>query len=830
MTARRRRAIELRSATPGRERWVAATLTGRPDLVDRIERLLSAQPGVRSARANSATGTFLIEFEDESPMMREPLFSAVSGILLPWDDPQGEIALRSELPGRQRWVVSAIAGNAGLAVRAQRELLRLDGVAAARVSAVTGSVVLEFDPTIGISAQNILRCVRAAGRYGEHAEFAESEPPHHRGLQASTCYLAAGAMIVVPRMFLGASVAASPLLMSLGFVGAAVITSYGVYQYLREHIIDGTATGRTLRRLTDKLRPFRRQFLIASIFSIVRKAVDFAPPIFIGMAVNIVTGNPSALFAAIGISSLAGQITALGITAWLVYVFESTFEYLYKSRWRLLAQDVQHHLRVEAYAHAQLLQMQYLEGESTGALTTALNENINQLQLFLDDGVNALLEIATNIAVIVVAFSILAPSAAWIALPPVPVIAWVAIRYQKRIVPIYETMHRRSAQISSLLVNNFIGINTIRSFGTEKEELRRLEAMSAGYRRTSREAISRFAAFEPTARIPIQTAFATIVIAGGHQVLAGRISSGAFASTLFLLPRFLFPFAYLGQTIDRYQRAMSAMQSVFDLMDKPIGPSGGDIRLPRDQVRGAISFENVAFAYSPGEPILQHLSLDIAAGETIGVVGQTGSGKTTLVKLLLRFYDTSNGRILLDGHDVSRLDSRDLRNAIGLVGQDVFLLDGTIRENIAYGSPRASMEDIERAAGLAEAIEFIERLPAGFDTKVGERGSKLSGGQRQRLSLARAILKDPPVLVLDEATAALDNETEAAIQKSLAKISRGRTTIVIAHRLSTIRHADRIIVLGTGGTLLESDTHERLLQLNGSYASLWRVQTGEEMD
>jgi ATP-binding cassette subfamily B protein len=802
-------------------------LTDRPDLADRIEAMLRAQPGVRSARANPVTGTFLIEFDNESPMTREPLFSVICSILLAGDDPQDEVTLRSELPGRQRWVVSAIVGNAGLAARVQRELLRLDGVAVARVSAVTGSVVLEFGPTIGISAQNILRCVRAAERSGEHAE---SEPPHHRGLQVSSCYLAAGAMIVVPRMFLGASVAANPLLLSLGFVGAAVITSYGVYQYLREHIIDGTATGRTLRRLTDKLRPFRRQFLIASIFSIVRKAVDFAPPIFIGMAVNIVTGNPSAFFAAIGISSLAGQITALGITAWLVYIFESTFEYLYKSRWRLLAQDVQHYLRVEAYAHAQLLQMRYLEDENTGALATALNENINQLQLFLDDGVNALLEIVTNVAVIVVAFSILAPSVAWIALPPVPVIAWVAIRYQKRIAPIYEAMHRRSAQISSLLVNNFIGINTIRSFGAEKEELHRLETMSAGYRRTSREAISRFAAFEPTARIPIQTTFAMVVIAGGHQVLAGRISSGAFASTLFLLPRFLFPFAYLGQTIDRYQRAMSAMQRVFDLMDKPIGPSGGDIRLPRDQVRGAISFENVAFAYRAGEPILRQLSLDIAAGETIGVVGQTGSGKTTLVKLLLRFYDTSNGRILLDGHDVSRLDSRDLRDAIGLVGQDVFLIDGTIRENIAYGSPRASMEDIERAAGLAEAMEFIERLPAGFDTDVGERGSKLSGGQRQRLSLARAILKDPPVLVLDEATAALDNETEAAIQKSLAKISRGRTTIVIAHRLSTIRHADRIIVLGTGGTLLESDTHERLLQLNGSYASLWRVQTGEETE
>jgi ATP-binding cassette subfamily B protein len=273
---------------------------------------------------------------------------------------------------------------------------------------------------------------------------------------------------------------------------------------------------------------------------------------------------------------------------------------------------------------------------------------------------------------------------------------------------------------------------------------------------------------------------------------------------------------------------MASTHRVLDLVDTPIHVQGEGRTLPLSQVKGALTFENVSFGYASRANVLTHLSLHIPAGETWAFVGSTGSGKSTLVKLLLRFYTPNAGRILLDGVSTDEFNIRDLRRAIGLVSQDVFLIQGTVRENIGYGSPSVSDAAIQEAARVAEAHEFIESLPQGYDTVVGERGQKLSGGQRQRISIARAVLKAPPILVLDEATSAVDNETESAIQRSLERIVLGRTTILIAHRLSTVRNAHRICVLEKGG-ILESGTHEELLLKGGVYAALWKVQTGERV-
>jgi ATP-binding cassette subfamily B protein len=261
------------------------------------------------------------------------------------------------------------------------------------------------------------------------------------------------------------------------------------------------------------------------------------------------------------------------------------------------------------------------------------------------------------------------------------------------------------------------------------------------------------------------------------------------------------------------------------LLDTPITLHPGQQRLPVSNVQGDIRFEDVGFAYAGRDAVVQHLTLKVPAGQTVAIVGSTGSGKSTLVKLLLRFYEVNQGRIVLDGVDVRELAPQDLRQAIGLVSQDVFLFHGTVAENIAYGTFGATAAEIEQAARMAEAHEFIRSLPQGYDTIVGERGQKLSGGQRQRLAIARAIVKDPPILVLDEATSAVDNETEAAIQRSLEKITVNRTTIAIAHRLSTIRNADCIYVMEQG-QLVEWGTHEELLERGELYASLWRVQMG----
>jgi ATP-binding cassette subfamily B protein len=273
---------------------------------------------------------------------------------------------------------------------------------------------------------------------------------------------------------------------------------------------------------------------------------------------------------------------------------------------------------------------------------------------------------------------------------------------------------------------------------------------------------------------------------------------------------------------------MASTNRVFDLLDTDARIPNGSLALHTDQVRGEVVFDHVNFEYQSreGQPVIHDLSLVIPAGETAAIVGATGSGKTTLVKLLLRFYDVQRGRITLDGYDIRQLELSDLRRAIGFVSQDVFLFHGTVRENIAYGSFDAGMEQIIEAAKIAEAHEFIAALPEGYETIVGERGQKLSGGQRQRISIARAVLKDPPVLILDEATSSVDNETEAAIQRSMERIAIGRTTIVIAHRLSTVRKADRIFVL-ENGWLREKGRHQELVTAKGIYAGLWQVQTGE---
>jgi ATP-binding cassette subfamily B protein len=271
---------------------------------------------------------------------------------------------------------------------------------------------------------------------------------------------------------------------------------------------------------------------------------------------------------------------------------------------------------------------------------------------------------------------------------------------------------------------------------------------------------------------------------------------------------------------------MASTNRVLNLVETPVRIVHGGRRLPIEAVRGEIAFEDVRFGYDERPDVVRGISLRIPAGQTWAFVGSTGSGKSTLVKLLLRFYDPTSGIIRVDGSPHSELDLQDLRRAIGFVSQDVFLVDGTVRENIAYGTPEASHEGIVEAARVAEAHGFISSLPRGYDTRVGERGVKLSGGQRQRIAIARAVLKAPPILVLDEATSAVDNETEAAIQRSLDRIVVGRTTILIAHRLSTVRGAHRICVLEEGA-ITEQGTHDELVARGGSYAALWRVQTGE---
>ncbi|MBW3570788.1 MAG: ABC transporter ATP-binding protein/permease [Gemmatimonadetes bacterium] len=581
-----------------------------------------------------------------------------------------------------------------------------------------------------------------------------------------------------------------------------------------------------LRRLVRYARPHRRSVWLATLCSVLNKLFDLAPEALIGAAVDVVVRGEQSLVGSLGFPDPRHQLMVLAAITFVVWLLESLFEYLYGVLWRNLAQTVQHELRQRAYSHLQDLDLAYFEERSAGGLMSVLGDDVNQLERFLDRGANEIIQVVTTVVLVGAAFFAMAPEVAWMAMLPMPFVVWGSIRFQRRLEPLYAEVRERAAAVNARLASNLSGITTIKAYAAEEHERRRVARDSQGYREANRRAIAYSAAFVPLIRILILVGFTGTLVFGGLQALNGELAVGTYSFLVYVTQRLLWPLTRLGETLDQYQRAMASTRRIFGVLDAPVEAHPGHRALPAERVRGAVEMRGVTFAYRGRAPVLRDFSLHIAPGETVAVVGPTGSGKSTLVKLLLRLYEVDAGAILLDGTDIRTLRLGDLRRCIGLVSQDVFLFPGTVRENIAYGSFGATAQQVERASRLAEAHEFVTGLPQGYETVVGERGQRLSGGQRQRIAIARAILKDPPILVLDEATSAVDNETEAAIQRSLEHVSRDRTTIAIAHRLSTVRNAHRIYVMDRG-RIVEHGRHEELVDAGGMYAALWRVQTGE---
>lgn len=587
-----------------------------------------------------------------------------------------------------------------------------------------------------------------------------------------------------------------------------------------------TSSFKALGRLLRYARGYRRRIIAATTCSIINKLFDIAPEILIGVAIDVVVNQEESFVAGLGFETAQEQITILAVLTFFIWAGESLFEYLFQILWRNLAQRLQSDLRQDAYEHAQRLDMSFFESTSSGQLVATMNDDVNQLERFLDGGANAMIQVGVTVVAVGAVFFVLSPLIALLAFTPIPLIIWGAFYFQRKAGPLYADVREKVGDLSSRLANNLGGIATIKSFTAEQREAKRLREASEAYVQANERAIRISSAFIPVIRMAILAGFLATFTVGGMMALEGSLNVGAYGVLVFLTQRLLWPLTGLAAVIDLFERAMASTRRILDLLAEPVNvhdQAGTPLAQP---VRGEVSFNNIEFRYGSSGAGVHGISLDVPAGHTLALVGATGSGKSTLIKLLLRFYDPAGGEIRIDGQPIRDVSLTSLRDAIGLVSQDVYLFEGSIRDNLAYGRPGASDEEIIEAAKTAEAWSFISALPEGLDTAVGERGVRLSGGQRQRLSLARALLKDPPILVLDEATSAVDNETEAAIQRSLSRIGHNRTVIMIAHRLSTIVEADTIAVV-ENGRVIEQGDHQSLLARQGAYYAQWQVQTGQ---
>ncbi len=591
--------------------------------------------------------------------------------------------------------------------------------------------------------------------------------------------------------------------------------------------------------------PYKLQAAVGILASIFARLLDLLPPLMLGVAIDAVFRDTLAYHEAFPIGSgfiesvvPAGETGQFWFTIGIIagaFGLGAVFHWIRNWGFNSFAQNIQHDVRTDTYDKMQQLNMDFFADKQTGEMMSILSNDVNRLERFLNDGMNSMF----RLLVMVVGIGLLLFAINWqlalIAMVPVPLIMVFTYIFIRLIQPKYAAVRSTVGNVNSRLENNLGGIKVIKSSTTEDYESDRVDDVSQQYFDTNWEAIRIRIGFFPGLRLLAGFGFALTFIVGGLWVLrdtggpgplTGSLSEGMFVVFILYTQRFVWPMAQFGQIINMYQRARASSARIFGLMDEPHRVSENNDADDLDVGDGDVTYEDVTFGYDEEETIVEDINFTVEGGETVALVGPTGAGKSTLLKLLMRMYDVDEGQIRVDGQDISDTTLKSLRQSMGYVSQDTFLFYGTVEENIAYGTFDADREQVVEAAKMAEANAFIENLPDGYDTEVGERGVKLSGGQRQRLSIARAILRDPEILVLDEATSDVDTETEMLIQRSLDRLTANRTTFAIAHRLSTIKDAELILVV-ENGHIVERGTHEELLSNGGLYAHLWGVQAGE---
>jgi ATP-binding cassette subfamily B protein len=587
---------------------------------------------------------------------------------------------------------------------------------------------------------------------------------------------------------------------------------------------------------------YKLQAFVGIFASIFARLLDLAPPVLLGFALDAVFREdknfqdiwfvPDSVIPA----DPQGQLLLTVVLIGGAFMFGSMFHWVRNWGFNSFAQNIQHDVRTDTYDKMQRLNMDFFADKQTGEMMSILSNDVNRLERFLNDGMNSMFRLTVMVLGIAGILFYLNWQLALVALLPVPLIAGFTYLFIKIIQPKYAEVRSTVGKVNSRLENNLGGIKVIKSSNTEEYESDRVDDVSQNYFDANWDAIETRIKFFPGLRLLAGFGFVLTFFAGGLWVLAAdgsapwiftaSLSTGEFVTFILLTQRFIWPMAQFGQIINMYQRARASSARIFGLMDEPHRVAEAEDAEELEVTDGRVEYDEVTFGYDDDETIIEDVDFEVEPGETLALVGPTGAGKSTVLKLLLRLYDVDEGAIRIDDQDLRETTIRSLRESMGYVSQDTFLFYGTVEENLTYGTFDASREEVVEAAKMAEAHEFIKNLPEGYDTEVGERGVKLSGGQRQRISIARAILKDPDILILDEATSDVDTETEMLIQRSIDDLAADRTTFAIAHRLSTIKDADKILVL-EGGQIVERGTHDELLDNDGLYAHLWGVQAGE---
>lgn len=567
-------------------------------------------------------------------------------------------------------------------------------------------------------------------------------------------------------------------------------------------------------RLIGYLKPYKWQALSALLISFAIIAAQLAPPRIIGLIIDRAISRQQL--------DLLNSMAALLI---LMFILGSLLTGVKTFLLGRLGQQIIHDLRVDTYNSMQKMTLSYYDNSQTGSMMSRVTNDVSEVERIIVEGTDTFLVAIITLLGIMVVLLMMNPKLALIAGIPIPVLALFTYQIVNRAHKIYRQVRKELGEMNALLQDNISGIREIKSFAQEEYEEQRFADKSSRYFNTNIKAVKLWSSFIPL--IMFFSSFGTVLVlwyGGRLKILHGALTPGEIVSFLFYLNLFYSPVRQLNMFSHRLQHARAACERIFEVMDaKPeIRDARDAIDLP-EPIRGDVSFKDVFFSYKKGEPVLKGITFTARQGETIAFVGQTGAGKSTIASLIPRFYEADSGSITIDGIDVKKIRLKNLCSNIGIVAQEPFLFNGTIFENITYGKRDAALEEVISAAKKANAHQFISALPGVYEHEVGERGIKLSVGEKQRLAIARALLKNPPILILDEATSSVDVHTEALIQEALERLISSRTSFIIAHRLSTIRKADRILVI-SGGKIAEEGTHEELLKHGEIYRKLYQIQ------